>query len=261
MKVCEVIEKLEQLSPTRFACSWDNIGLLVGRNDQEVLRIGISLDATNSVIEKAVQQKIDLLITHHPVIFSSLKRINDEDFLGRKILKLTEHKIACYAMHTNFDVLGGMAQLVEKKLGLFECVPLEVTAEEEGTLYGIGSVSKFPEKMSLQKSAEFVKEKFHLPHVAIFGNPETMVQRVAICAGSGRGMIEEVLKKGAEVFITGDIGHHEGLDALDQGVTVIDAGHYGLEHIFMEFMEQYLKERIPALEIQVIDSQNPFTII
>ena len=261
MKVTEIVQQLEQLSPKQYACSWDNVGLLVGRMDQEVHKIVVTLDVTNEVVERAKQLQADLIVSHHPMIFSSMKKVNDETVLGRKLLTLIENKIACYAMHTNFDIMGGMAQLAEKRLELQNTIPLEVTAEEEGKREGIGRVGNLKRPMTLKQCAEVVKEKFQLETVALFGEEETIVNRVAICPGSGKGMAKEAVEKGAEVLITGDIGHHDGLDALEEGLSIIDAGHYGLESIFMEFIINYLKEHTKDVVIEGIDSKSPFHIV
>ena len=100
------MDLLERFAPKEYACSWDNVGLLIGRADQEIQRVIVALDATNAVVDRAVAEGADLIITHHPMIFSSMKRVNDDGFLGNKILKLVENRISVFAMHTNFDVIG-----------------------------------------------------------------------------------------------------------------------------------------------------------
>lgn len=257
----ELAKELEQLSPSRYACSWDNVGLLVGRYDQEIKKVVVTLDATNEVIEEAKKRNADLILTHHPIIFSSMKRVNDETILGRKLMTLIENTIACYAMHTNFDTMGGMAQIAEQRLQLQNTIPLEVTAEEDGKLEGIGRVGMLERPMTLLECANFVKETFSVPNVMIFGEDNRMVQKVAVCPGSGKGMIDEALKKGADVLITGDMGHHDGVDALDAGLSIIDAGHHGLEHIFIAFMTKFLKEKFPELIVEPVDSKCPFWIV
>ena len=106
-----------------------------------------------------------------------------------------------------------------------------------------------------------MKETFSVPNVMIFGEDNRMVQKVAVCPGSGKGMIDEALKKGADVLITGDMGHHDGVDALDAGLSIIDAGHHGLEHIFIAFMTKFLKEKFPELIVEPVDSKCPFWIV
>ena len=117
MQCKEIIHTIEERYPVRFALEWDNVGLLVGRDDKEVKRIYIALDGTDEVIDEAVRQRADLLITHHPLIFGGMKRINNQDFTGKRILKLIQNDICCYAMHTNYDVCG-MGYLAAQRMGM-----------------------------------------------------------------------------------------------------------------------------------------------
>ena len=122
----EIIKEIEARFPKHYAMEWDNVGLQVGRSDKEVKRIYLALDATDEVIEEAADWGADMLITHHPMIFKAMKKINDEDFIGRRVLKLIRDDISYYAMHTNYDVMG-MAELAGKVLELSEPEVLEVT--------------------------------------------------------------------------------------------------------------------------------------
>lgn len=106
MKCSEIIRVIEASYPREAALDFDNVGLLAGRTDREVSRVYIALDATDAVIEEAAAWGADMLITHHPLIFSPLKRVTDEDFVSRRVLKLIQNDISYYAMHTNYDVLG-----------------------------------------------------------------------------------------------------------------------------------------------------------
>ena len=127
MKCSEIIAGLERLSPISYACSWDNPGLLAGRTEKEVSKILIGLDATDEVVELAVKEKCDFLLTHHPLIFQPIKKINDQDFIGRRLVKLIQADISYYAMHTNFDCAPGcMADLAAEVLELEDTKPLEV---------------------------------------------------------------------------------------------------------------------------------------
>ncbi len=236
----DVICALEKLSPVKYAESWDNVGLLIGREDREVNSIMIALDATDRVIEKAVELNVDMIITHHPLIFSPIKSINDSDFMGKKILLLTENKINCYAMHTNFDIMGGMAELAADILGFKDAEVLEVTCEEEGTEQGIGRISKNVNNLSVEQLCYEIKEKFELKNVMVYGDKHAVPNRIAISPGSGKSLVRESFRKGCDLLITGDIGHHDGVDAVDMGMSIIDATHYGLEHIFMEYIHKYL---------------------
>ena len=140
MTLGEIIEELEQLSPPSFAEKWDNSGLMCGRKKKEVKSILLSVDATDEAVEEAVLSEADLLLTHHPLIFPSISHITEEDIVGRRLLKLIGADVTCYAMHTNFDVMG-MADEAADRLGLSEREVLQVTFEDaiskdtEGQLY------------------------------------------------------------------------------------------------------------------------------
>lgn len=249
MRCSEIIGRLEQLAPVEYACEWDNPGLLAGRMEKDVKKVLLALDATDEVVEKAVREKADFLLTHHPLIFKALKKVNDQDFISRRILKLIQADISYYAMHTNFDIAPGcMADLAAERLGLEGQMPLEVSGEAHGAPIGIGKVGTLAKPLTLPELAALVKDRFDLPFVTVYGlgQVEGLVNRIAVSPGSGGSMIGYGLSAGAQVMVTGDIGHHEGIDAVANGMAVIDAGHYGLEHIFMGFMETYLKEQFGA---------------
>ncbi len=253
----EVTDIIEQRFPKEYALDWDNVGLLAGRDDKEVRCIYIALDASDEVIHTAAQQGADMLVTHHPLIFSGMKRITNQDFIGRRILGLIRRDISYYAMHTNYDVLG-MAALSGSMIGLKQPEALEMTCEAQE---GIGRIGQLEKAVSLRQCCEDVKRAFHLESVRVFGNPDRTVERIAICPGSGKSVIGEALKKQADVLITGDIGHHEGIDAAAQGMAVIDAGHYGLEHIFVEDMKDYLGKKLEGVQIITAPVCHPFVNI
>ena len=254
----DIMKVIEATYPKHAALEWDNVGLLVGRTEKEVKKIYVALDATDAVIERAVASNVDMLITHHPLLFSPLKKITDEHFIGSRVVKLLQHDISYYAMHTNYDVCG-MADISAAILGLDGAETLEVTDKE--SMEGIGKVGDFSGPMSLQSCGEFIKEKFQLDSVKVFGDLSSTVQRVAICPGSGKGMTELALEKNADVLVTGDIGHHEGIDAVAQGLAIIDAGHYGLEHIFIEDMANYLRKNIEGIVVETHEITHPFQVI
>lgn len=172
-------------------------------------------------------------------------------------MKLIEHGIACYAMHTNFDTIGGMAKEAAAMLGLQNMEVLEETKDGEG----IGEVGYLPAATTVTALVVLIKEKFDLKNVILYGNPNDTVEKIAICPGSGKSVINEAVQKKADCLITGDIGHHEGLDANEMGLTILDASHYGLEHIFMHIMYEYLKGYCMDVEIGIADVGVPFSIL
>ncbi len=260
MELKEVIDSLEQLSPPSFAESWDNSGLMCGRLSKEVKSILLSVDATDEVVEEAVLTGADLLLTHHPLIFPNISRITEEDHVGRKLLKLISSDVACYSMHTNFDVMG-MADEAADRLQLEDREVLQVTYEDAIANEGIGRVGNLSREMRLKYCCELVKEAFILDNVRLFGDPEIKVRRVAISPGSGSDMIPYALKAGAQLLITGDISHHKGIDAVAEGLNIIDAGHYGIEKIFVAYMKDFFKKKMPQMNVSAASQKEPFVVI
>lgn len=251
-------ELLQSYFPNEAAMSWDNVGLLCGRMDKEIKKIYLALDATTDVIEDAVSQGADLLLTHHPLIFSGIKRIEEKDFLGERLLTLIENHVACYAMHTNYDVKR-MADIAAERIELKNVQVLEPTSPDGSE--GIGYTGDLADPMSLRDLALKIKDRFAIPDVRIYGDPNRSIRRVSVCPGSAKGMEDYALRQGGDVLVGGDFGHHEGLDCMEKGIAVIDAGHYGLEHVFMEDMAEFLNAHCPDVTVIQAKKSYPFTTI
>lgn len=256
----DIIEVIETRYPVSFALDWDNVGLLVGDPEREVKRIYVALDATAEVIEEAANVHADMLVTHHPLIFSGMRRLRMDDFTGRRVIRLIQENIAYYAMHTNYDVMG-MAELSERVMGLQGGRVLEVTCPEspiDGKPQGIGRVADLKETVRLEECCEQVKQRFHLEYVKVFGDLQAPVRRIAISPGAGKSMVQAALKAEADVLITGDIDHHTGIDAVAQGLAIVDGGHYGIEKIFIQDMVDFFEKNIPEAAVLVAPESHPF---
>lgn len=260
MKCSEIMRRLEVLSPVRFAMDWDNVGLLLGREEKEIQKVYIALDATDEAIEEAVSLKADMLLTHHPLLFRPVKKITDDHFIGRRLLKLAQADMCYAAMHTNFDVLG-MADAAADELKLQNAQVLSVTYEDEISKEGIGRYGKLDVAMTLEECAEYVKRTFRLPAVTVYGDKETLIETAAVSPGSGGSVIADALEAGVDVLITGDIDHHAGIDALAQELNVIDAGHYGLEKIFLPYMKDFFARNIAGVAVFTAPDISPFQVV
>ena len=262
MRCSEIFEYLKNLYPIELAMDWDNSGFLLGRSDKEVKNVLVVLDITNEVLEYAGAKDIDLIVSHHPIIFSALKRVTDETLLGNYILKILKNDICVIAIHTNFDIAkGGMADICSERLGLSNtCVFERINVCDEEEL-GIGKIGDLKKGMSLDELIKLVKTKFDLSHVSVFGreNINSNIRRVAISPGSGKGMYKYAVKR-ADVLITGDITHHDGLDAANDGVCIIDATHYGLEHLFIEKVKSDLI-KLDKINVFEYKNTNPIEIV
>lgn len=260
MKVTELITWLEKKYPVAAAENWDNVGLLVGEDSGEVHHVFLALDLTEKTLEEAIDVGADMILTHHPMIFTGMKKINNHDFTGRKIIKLIQKGIPYYAMHTNYDVLG-MADLSADYLKVENAVPLDVTEETDEGMQGIGRVGILQEKTNVKEYAEFVKASLKLNDVKIYGNLQKTVKCVAVCTGSGKSYIDKAIAMGADVYVTGDVDHHNGIDAVAKGIAIIDAGHYGTEYIFMNAVKAELLADFPKLRVTCAEVESPYTLL
>ena len=215
-----------------------NLRCITKKKEKEIKKVYLAVDATDEVIEDAIEAEADMLLTHHPLIFSPLKSITEDNFIGRRILRMLQADMCYYAMHTNFDVMG-MADAAADEIRLKNRQVLEVTFEDDISKEGIGRYGRLPKAMKLSECAAYVKEVFKLPAVRVYGDLDEVVEIVAISPGSAKSVAPCAVQAGVEVLISGDIDHHLGIDLVAQGVAVVDAGHYGLEKLFVPYMKDY----------------------
>lgn len=256
MKCKELINLLEQEFPVKYAVPGDKTGFQVGDREKEIHHVFVALDATDETINEAIREGADMILTHHPMIFSPLASVTSDTFNGRRVIKMIEHGLCYMSTHTNYDSCR-MADLASKRLEMTECRTLEEVADG----IGIGKAGKLPKEMTLRECAVWVKEKFQIPSVRFLGDGNTKISFAAICPGSGRSVIGNCHLLGAEVLITGDIDHHTGIDQKDDHLSIIDAGHYGIEHIYIEDMCKFLKEKCPELKVSAAQIKHPFEVI
>ncbi len=251
-----LISLLNDIADPALCSDWDNSGLITGDSGMDIKRMLIALDATDEVIDEAVSQKADMILTHHPLIFRGLKKINDSDFTGRRIMRLIRNDIACFAMHTNFDITC-MGEEAADRLGLADTAVLQYTNETQG----FGRVGELDQPMRIFEVCDLVKERFDLEYVKVFGDLQTEVKRAAIMPGSGASAIGDAIREKADVLITGDIDHHEGIDAVEKGLIIIDAGHFGIEKIFIDYMSDFIKRNTDDIQVFTDCMEKGFTIL
>lgn len=252
----KLIDILNDIADPSLCSEWDNPGLIAGDSGSDIKRILIALDATDEVIDEALQHRADMILTHHPLIFRGIKKVNDQDFTGRRIMRLIQNEIACFAMHTNFDITC-MGEEASDRLGLRDPSVLQFTNETQG----FGRVGELAGSMKVFEVCELVKERFDLESVRVFGDLQAEVKRAAIMPGSGASAVDDALKAGAEVLITGDIDHHDGIDSVEKGLIIIDAGHFGLEKIFIDYMKDYIERNTDDIEVFTDCMEKGFTIL
>lgn len=152
MRCQDILDKIEARYPRKYACDWDNVGLLAGSREREVDTVYIALDATDEVVDAASECGAQLLLTHHPMIFGGLKSVTTDDYVGERLIRLIRNDISYYAMHTNYDVMG-MAELAADMLDLKDRKVLEEVLDGEG----IGRVGDLPRSMTLESAPTLSK--------------------------------------------------------------------------------------------------------
>lgn len=239
-QVIDIYNALDELSPFSAQESWDNSGILVGCKSSEVKKIMLTLDITCETAREAFDVGADLVISHHPVIFNPLKKLD----LTNPAVILSKHDINAICMHTNFDIAsGGMNDILCRKLGL---VPNkgEVLIESEN----LGRICSLAVPADIPSIAKSVKEALGC-RVLRYNDTGKKVSRIGICSGSGASYYSDALNKECDLLITGDIKHHEFIEAQNAGLALIDAGHFYTENIFQDTVKSFLLSKIPDLEI------------
>jgi len=363
------MEAVEKIAPRELSEKWDSVGLLVGSPLKEVKKILIALDVTQEVVNEAVREKVDMIVSHHPIIFKPLSNVREDNPIGNILFSLIKNDIIVYAAHTNLDYCElGTNYYLSQKLGLEETEVLQ-TAEEDlykivvfvprgyedkvrdamgnagagwignyshcsfmalgtgtfkpleraepfigtkgllekveefrletivpkslkdkviramieshpyeevaydvyklennGSRNGLGRIGFLRGEMTLADFGEKIKKDLGLKHVRFVGAPGKIVKKIAVCAGSGAGLIPAAKKKGADVFVSGDIKYHEALEAKQAGLALVDAGHFATEWPVVPALAEYLQKELNGEEqkVQILTSQirtDPWEVI
>ncbi len=261
VRVKDITAMIEEIAPLRLAEEWDNCGLILGNEEAKVDKVLISLEATEEVVQYAVDNKIDMIITHHPLIFSKINRITNKTVEGRKILKLISKNINLYSAHTNLDkAKNGLNQLFAEKLNLQKICILDKDADREYKT-GFGRIGEMKKTLTLGRLMEELKEILDISSISYVGDLKLPVKKVAIVTGSGISELENAIEDKVDVLITGDIKYHSALYAKENKVALIDAGHFHSEKIVTELIKRILSPIEDKIEIlQDTFSKNPIEI-
>lgn len=257
----ELIETMEQIAPTRLAEPWDNCGMQINLECGEIRKILVTLEITKEIVTEARSLSVDLIVTHHPLYFSSFKSINSNDIIGNYTIDLIQQGISVYSAHTNFDrAAHGNNFYLADLLSLKNIKNFEVFGENYIGLFG-----KLPQEVMLKDIISNLKNILNLQanELKAIGNLETMISKIGLCTGAGIDMIEIAAVNNCQLFITGDVRYHDAIKAREMGMNVIDAGHYGTEKIFIPNMAKQLKDALGS-KVEIFQSQvniNPFDFL
>ena len=248
MKVKDIAKEMEILAPERLKESYDNVGLMVGSKEKEVKKVLLALDCTNEVIEEAKKEKVDLVITHHPLIFRKPSRIISEDLQGYKIIELIKNDISLYSSHTNLDsAKGGINEEIVNILGFCTGEIMEKSKEAGYEQTGIGRIVTLEKEKSILEIVDLVKEKLNIKSLRIAKGCET-AKKIAIINGSGQDFFYKARKMGADCIITGDTTYHFVSDYKEMGITIIDAGHFNTEFLVFKSVMKKIENKFKDIE-------------
>ncbi len=238
-----ILAAVGAVAPFHLAEDWDNVGLQMGSRRWPVKRVMTALDPTLEVVRETIDRQGNVLVTHHPLIFSPLMTLDIDGPMGRILEALFEHRIAVIAAHTNLDAVhGGVNDVLASLLAMDDMALLQPSERDPSC--GLGRVGRIASRSSLAELAVVIKDRMALPHVRFAGSPELQVSRVALCSGSGSSLIGAFLASDAEVFITGDVRYHDAREIEAHGRGVVDVGHFESEHIILDVLTNKLTEQM-----------------
>ena len=251
MTVRDIIAVIEEFAPLSIQEGWDNSGLCVGSPDDEVTSALFALDCTEELVDEAVACGADMIITHHPLIFSGLKKISPDDQVGAAVIKAIKNGIAIYAAHTNADkVIAGVSGAMAAKLGLAD---VRILSEDgEGT--GLGVVGDLPQPLTADEAVALVKEKFGLKMLKASRPSDGLISRVAMCGGSGGSLIGAARRSGAQLYISGDISYHNFF--APEGFMIMDIGHYESEIEIVNILFSLIMKKFPTFAVRITQNIN-----
>lgn len=238
--VQDILDIIDTIAPAHLAESWDNIGLMLGDPAAQVTAILLGLDPTTALLDEALTMNANLVITHHPLIFTPLKAIHLGQPDGRFIDLALRNEMSVISSHTNFDAApDGTSDVLARLLGLENIRPLAPHADGEAGC-GLGRIGDYAAPLSREEFLERLREACAPPWLLAAGTPPRQVSRVAVCGGSCSELADQALRAGAQVLVTAEVKHHIARRAEETGLWLIDAGHFATELPGMQHLARLL---------------------
>lgn len=251
MIIRDIIKKLEEAAPLKLAYEWDNSGFLIGDINRNISKVFLTLDVNVHTLDEALKCGAELIISHHPILFKGIKKIDYNTPLGYVIKELIKNDVALYAAHTNMDTAnGGINDILAEKLGIKDTKIIEQHTDD--TSCGLGRIGVLENETTLKDYAEYVKKQLKTPFVRVSGDFDRVIKTVGVGSGACDDLIPDALKMGADVFVTADMKYHIAIDSVESGICVIDAGHYPTEFFVIDIFEKLLD----GLDLEIFKSEN-----
>ena len=240
MKVQEIYDIIDQIAPFELAEEWDNVGILAGSADQEIERVLCALELNPAVISEAQRKDVQLIVTHHPILFRGRKNLREDDPEGRMLCELVRSRIALIAAHTNFDNADpGVNNVLAALLGL-----------EDIESYDSGLRAGTPKQDMLGAFCDHARTVLGGP-IRCYGERERRIHRVAVLGGAGGDYVALCKNANADVFLTGEISHHRAWDAYLSGVSALEAGHAATEMPAISLLADSLQKAADSVQCKL----------
>lgn len=249
MNVGELYQFLNTRIPPELSLDWDNDGFCCCPDkNAPVRRVLVSLDPTEAVVDLAIREGFDVILTHHPLLFKGVKAVNENAGVPRKLIKLIRAGVSSMAFHTRLDALdGGVNDVLCDLLGIRDAVPFGTDGET------IGRVGVLDAPVTAEEFGRTVKEKLGAPFVLV-SDAKRPVSRVAVLGGEGGDDIAAALLAGADTYVSGRLGYHSMTDAPETGINLIEAGHFYTEYPVCAKLEALVREADAAIDVKTVDS-------
>lgn len=240
MNLASVIDILNHEIRLKDQETWDNSGLQLGSMEVYINKVMLTMDLGMEALDLAIKEKVNLIITHHPLFFSPIKRIDTDTYDGQIIKMLINENINVYSIHTSYDMADkGVTHSLAEKLNITGFRVLHPVNADGSGYGGVGEITP----VNIIEYAKFVKKTLETDFLRLFSKGDEIVKRVAFCGGSGGEFIEDAIRQEAQVYITGDIKYHQAQEALKNNLCIIDAGHYNTEIHSLENIREALVKR------------------
>ena len=242
MLLNDVVALLDKVLPEVLIEPGDNSGLLIGDMSSDIGHIRTALEATEDVIDAAIDDGVDLLIVHHPMIFTPMTTITSETVPGRKAVKMIQSGMALFAAHSNLDrTMEGLNQNFGRQIGIHD----SVAYNDEGYIL----VGRLEVPILLEDYVAKIAKTFNQPSLRYVGKGNKQIEQVAFCTGSGMGLISDGLFDKADVYITGDLKYHDAMDVYEKGQAVIDVPHFVSEEMATEVLHNLVTSVIDSVRV------------
>ena len=251
MKIKEIANFLEEIAPLKNQEKYDNCGLILGDYNSTIDSVLITLDCTESVIDEAIQNKCNLIIAHHPIIFKGLQKLNGSNYVERVVIRAIKNNIAIYAIHTNLDnIFNGVSKKIADKLDIKNCEILAPKNEGVPHVIGCGIIGDLDEPLASQLFLNRLKKIMKTDCVRHTSIVKSEIKRVAVCGGSGSFLLKSAKSLCADIYISADFKYHDFFDA-ENDIIIADIGHYESEQFTKDLIYDLLTKKFTKFAVQL----------